>query len=110
MGLIDTILFVLLVIVFIYTLKVRTGAKRVDANYKNYYKKLLRIKTKVLDLEYKVKYLIIHSTEHKSSLDLLELQMNQVHDWLGRLTISGYMEELVTRTGEFPVDENQEEN
>ena len=110
MGLIDTILFVLLVIVFIYTLKVRTEAKRVDENYKNYYKKLLRIKTKVLDLEYKVKYLIIHSTEHKSSLDLLELQMNQVHDWLGRLTISGYMDELVTRTGEFPVDENQEEN
>ena len=110
MGLIDTILFVLLIIVFIYTFKVRTEAKRVDENYKHYYKKLLRVKTKVLDLEYKVKYLIIHSTEHKSSLDLLESQMSQVHDWLGRLTISDFMEDLVTRTGEFPIDENQEEN
>ena len=110
MEAIDIILCVLLLIVFIYTFKIIKEAKRIDANYKNYYKKLLRIKTKVLDLEYKVKYLIVHSTEHKSSLDLLELQMTQVHDWLGRLTISGYMDELVTRTGEFPVDENQEEN
>ena len=110
MEIIIVINFVVSIIALIYTLKIKVETKKLHTNYTNYYKKLLKVQAKVLDINYKIKYLVINNTEHKSSLDILELQMNQVHDWLGRLTISDFMEDLVTRTGEFPTDDNKEES
>ena len=54
----------------------------------------LHLKTRVLSLTNKLE-------THSEDIELLQKQMYQVHDWLGRLTISNLIETLVERVEEI---------
>jgi ferredoxin-fold anticodon binding domain-containing protein len=61
----------------------------------------LHLKTKVLSITVKVE-------DHDVDIELLQKQMYQVHDWLGRLTISNLIETLVERVEEINEGETGE--
>lgn len=61
----------------------------------------LQLKTKVLSIRIKLE-------THDEDIELLQKQMYQVHDWLGRLTISNLIETLVERVEEINEGETGE--